>query len=49
MGLGEVRGRSGPARRKPHALDLADAARLWALSVAATGVDPQPLTLPDAA
>jgi len=32
MGLGEIRGRSGPAKREPHALDPADAARLWALS-----------------
>lgn len=42
LGLGEIRGKSGPARREPHALDLADAARLWALAVAATGVDPLP-------
>ena len=42
MGLGEIRGRSGPAKREPHALELADAARLWALAVAATGVDPLP-------
>ncbi len=42
LGPGEIRGKSGPARREPHALDLADAARLWALAVAATGVDPLP-------
>lgn len=42
MGLGEIRGRSGLAKREPHALDLADAARLWALTVAETGVDPVP-------
>ena len=46
MGLGEIRGRSGPAKREPHALDPADAARLWALSAAATGVDPMPLAEP---
>ena len=40
MGLGEIRGRSGPARREPHALDRTDAARLWALTVEATGIDP---------
>ena len=43
MGLGEIRGRSGPARREPHALDRTDAARLWALTVEATGIDPVPL------
>jgi len=42
LGPGEIRGKSGPAKREPHALDLADAARLWALAVAATGVDPLP-------
>lgn len=46
LGLGEVRGRSGPATRKPHALDPLDAARLWALAVAATGIDPVALTMP---
>ncbi len=46
MGLGEIRGRSGAAKREPHALDPIDAARLWALSVAATGVDPVPLSEP---
>ena len=44
LGPGEIRGRSGPATRKPHALDPLDAARLWALAVAATGVDPVPAT-----
>ncbi len=44
LGPGEIRGKSGPAKREPHALDLADAARLWALAVAATGVDPLPVS-----
>lgn len=48
-GIGEVRGRSGSARREPHALNRADAERLWAWSVAQTGIDPLPLVEPQAA
>lgn len=38
--LGEMRGRSGPAKRKPQALDADVARRLWDVSVDLTGVDP---------
>lgn len=37
-GIREARGAPGPARIFPHAADAADAARLWALSEAMTGV-----------
>lgn len=40
QGLFELRGVSGVAKRRPQALDLADAKRLWDISIEMTGVDP---------
>ena len=40
QGTWEMRGMSGPARIMPHAMNTADAARLWDLSIEQTGVDP---------
>jgi hypothetical protein len=38
--MGEMRGVSGPASRKPQAIDADVARRLWDVSVELTGVDP---------
>ncbi len=40
QGIRDMRGRSGPARRAPQAIDTAVARRLWDVSVELTGVDP---------
>jgi NAD(P)-dependent dehydrogenase (short-subunit alcohol dehydrogenase family) len=40
-GLGELRGRPGPARRSAAARDESLARRLWAATVAETGITPQ--------
>ena len=40
IGLGEMRGPSGPASRSRQAKDRALARRLWDVSVAMTGIDP---------
>lgn len=39
-GIGELRGRSGKAKRSRAATDAALASRLWEVSVAKTGIDP---------
>jgi NAD(P)-dependent dehydrogenase (short-subunit alcohol dehydrogenase family) len=41
-GLGETRGRPGPARRSATAQDVALAARLWDATAVATGLQPDP-------
>ena len=40
QGMGEMRGPSGPAKRKSTATDPATARRLWDVSVEKTGIDP---------
>ena len=40
QGMGEMRGPSGPAKRKKTATDPEAARRLWDVSVAKTGIDP---------
>jgi hypothetical protein len=40
QGMGEMRGRSGEAKRSAAAQDVAMARRLWDVSVEMTGIDP---------
>ena len=40
QGFMEARGVSGPASRRPQALDVAAARRLWDVSIEMTGIDP---------
>src|SRR6266702_1589697 len=42
-GFGGIRGVAGEAKRAPHAEDPALAKRLWDVSIAMTGIDPEPL------